>query len=74
MCEGPRPGDLIVAPTGGGHVVLRAGVPNVPIIAEADDWPVDEAIAFAATRAQALGVDVWLACGGAAYERVVKLR
>jgi|MudIll2142460700_1097286.scaffolds.fasta_scaffold929266_2 hypothetical protein len=71
----PDRGDLVVAPVGDGHVILRAGTPNVPIIAEADPWSLDHAIAFAATRAHAQGVDVWLARdAGASYERVIRLR
>ena len=29
---------LVVAPTGDGHVVIRAGVPNVPVLAGRDPW------------------------------------
>jgi hypothetical protein len=71
----PCPGDLVVAPIDDGHVILRAGGPDVPILAEADPWPLDEALAFAATRAYAHRVDVWLADGaGIRYERVIRLR
>ena len=71
----PCPGDLVVAPIDDGHVILRAGGPEVPILAAADPWPLDQALAFAATRAYAQGVDVWLADGaGTRYERVIRLR
>jgi hypothetical protein len=70
MPDGPLPGDVVVAPHSAGHVVIRAGAIDRPVLAEQEVWPVDEAIAFATTRAQALGVDVWLNAGGGAYRRL----